>query len=415
MAAFADFSEDARGREVAMRSGATAYGWEIPRIRVREVEIHHVDLDAGYTPDDWSPDFAARTLDQISPFFRDNRDCPVGVLAATDGDGRWEVAARGPTLAGPRSALVGWLTGRTSGDGLVLDPPASCPGHHAGADGWRHSLGGVSYDGHVSPGGPPPTRELAALTITKVSVGPMDNNAYLLECRATGELLLVDAADDAATLLGLVGDGRWPPSSPPTGTGTTGRHWARWSTPPAPARPPAATTPRASRSRPTSRSPTATRVRVGEVALEVIHLVGHTPGSVALLYEDPAGHPHLFTGDSLFPGGVGRTTSPEDFASLIDDVETKVFGRLPDDTWFYPGHGNDSTLGAERPRAARVARPRLVTVSGRRALGACRAGRSARVSLSVPPQLSQRPVTAASSRSLAPRSPRAISSGRAER
>lgn len=127
MAAFADFSEDARSREVAMRSGATAYGWEIPRIRVREVELHHVDLDAGYTPDDWSPDFAARTLDQISPFFRDNRDCPVGVLAATDGDGRWEVASSGPTLAGPRSALVGWLTGRTSGDGLVLDPPGELP------------------------------------------------------------------------------------------------------------------------------------------------------------------------------------------------------------------------------------------------------------------------------------------------
>ena len=130
MAAFADFSADARDREVTLRSGATAYGWEIPGIRVREVEIHHVDLDAGYTPDDWSPDFAARTLDQLSPFFRDNRDCPVGVLAATDGDGRWEVAGdagRRPTLAGPRSALVGWLTGRTSGEGLVLDPPGELP------------------------------------------------------------------------------------------------------------------------------------------------------------------------------------------------------------------------------------------------------------------------------------------------
>ena len=89
--------------------------------------------------------------------------------------------------------------------------------------------------------------------------------------------------------------------------------------------------------------------RALEIPLSVIHLVGHTPGSVALLYEDPAGHPHLFTGDSLFPGGVGRTTSPADFASLVTDVETKLFGRLPDDTWFYPGHGNDSTLGAERP------------------------------------------------------------------
>ena len=51
----------------------------------------------------------------------------------------------------------------------------------------------------------------------------------------------------------------------------------------------------------------------------------------------------------LFPGGVGRTESPEDFASLIGDVEAKLFDRFDDDTWFYPGHGNDSKLGVERP------------------------------------------------------------------
>ena len=98
------------------------------------------------------------------------------------------------------------------------------------------------------------------------------------------------------------------------------------------------------------------------IALEVIHLVGHTPGSIALLYRDPAGFPHLFTGDSLFPGGVGNTRgNAGDFTSLIDDVETKLFDRLPDETWFYPGHGNDTTLGAERPVPRGVARPRLVT------------------------------------------------------
>jgi glyoxylase-like metal-dependent hydrolase (beta-lactamase superfamily II) len=91
------------------------------------------------------------------------------------------------------------------------------------------------------------------------------------------------------------------------------------------------------------------RVRVGSCELEVIGLVGHTPGSIALAYDDPDGIVHLFTGDSLFPGGVGKTHSPEDFASLIGDVEAKLFGRFDDDTWFYPGHGNDSTLGAERP------------------------------------------------------------------
>ena len=82
----------------------------------------------------------------------------------------------------------------------------------------------------------------------------------------------------------------------------------------------------------------------------MIHLVGHTPGSIALLYDDPVGTPHLFTGDSLFPGGVGNTFGDQTaFAQLIDEVETKIFERLPDETWFYPGHGDDSTLGAERP------------------------------------------------------------------
>jgi glyoxylase-like metal-dependent hydrolase (beta-lactamase superfamily II) len=54
--------------------------------------------------------------------------------------------------------------------------------------------------------------------------------------------------------------------------------------------------------------------------------------------------------DSLFPGGVGHTLNPQDFTSLINDVSERIFDVLPDDTWFYPGHGDDSTLGAERPK-----------------------------------------------------------------
>jgi glyoxylase-like metal-dependent hydrolase (beta-lactamase superfamily II) len=88
---------------------------------------------------------------------------------------------------------------------------------------------------------------------------------------------------------------------------------------------------------------------VGELSLEIIALRGHTPGSVAVLYREPEGIPHLFTGDSLFPGGVGKTWSPEDFVSLLDDVTNRIFDVLPDETWFYPGHGDDSTIGAERP------------------------------------------------------------------
>ena len=91
-------------------------------------------------------------------------------------------------------------------------------------------------------------------------------------------------------------------------------------------------------------------IPVGSCSLRVIRLTGHTPGSIALVYDDGSGTPHLFTGDSLFPGGVGNTRgNAENFRQLLDDVELKLFGTLPDETWFYPGHGNDSTLGAERP------------------------------------------------------------------
>jgi glyoxylase-like metal-dependent hydrolase (beta-lactamase superfamily II) len=52
--------------------------------------------------------------------------------------------------------------------------------------------------------------------------------------------------------------------------------------------------------------------------------------------------------DTLFPGSVGKTTSPEDFTSLLDDVHSRLFDVLPDDTWFYPGHSDDSTLGEQK-------------------------------------------------------------------
>ena len=69
---------------------------------------------------------------------------------------------------------------------------------------------------------------------------------------------------------------------------------------------------------------------------------------MALHYAPDGGH--LFTGDSLFPGGVGNTEQdPKRFATLIDDVERKLFDPFPDSTWVYPGHGADTTLGTERP------------------------------------------------------------------
>jgi len=192
--------------------------------------------------------------------------------------------------------------------------------------------------------------ELPDLTITKVSVGPMDNNAYLLRCRATGEQVLIDAANEPDRLLALVGDAGL------ARVVTTHRHADHWQGLGAVL----AATGARTVAHPDDAAALPVRVDepvvdgdtvpVGICRLEVIHVVGHTPGSIALLYRDPSGSPHLFTGDSLFPGGVGNTFgSASNFASLIHDVETKLFDRLPDKTRVYPGHGADTTLGRERP------------------------------------------------------------------
>ncbi|BBH15857.1 hydrolase [Nocardioides baekrokdamisoli] len=209
----------------------------------------------------------------------------------------------------------------------------------------------MSYTGEVKPGGPADVRTLAQLEITKVAVDPtMSNNCYVLRCRRTGEALLIDAADEPTTLAPLL-DGV-------TAIITTHQHWDHHRALPALAdgreilagEPDADAITAATDVPVTRRLSQGDRVHVGECALEVIAVRGHTPGSIALLYQDPDGSPHLWTGDSLFPGGVGATFGDEAaFQELITDVEERIFQRLPDDTWFYPGHGNDSTLGTERP------------------------------------------------------------------
>lgn len=206
----------------------------------------------------------------------------------------------------------------------------------------------MTYSGQVTVGGPADVHELKDLMITKIAVGPMDNNAYLLRCRATDEQLLIDAANEADTLLGMIGDDGI------ASVVTTHQHGDHWQ---ALAAVVAATHARTYAGRDDADGiPVPTDVpvddgdviRVGHVELTARHLVGHTPGSIALVYDDPHGHPHVFTGDCLFPGGPGRTTRPQDFESLMSGLEAKVF-VLPDETWIYPGHGNDTTLGAERP------------------------------------------------------------------
>ncbi|MGY1805271.1 MBL fold metallo-hydrolase [Blastococcus sp. SYSU D00922] len=211
--------------------------------------------------------------------------------------------------------------------------------------------GDRAYTGDVEVGGPADVRELPGLTITKLAVSEMANNAYLLRSTATGEGLLIDAAADPQALLALIGDGGVRTVV------TTHGHWDHHRALPEVAEATGAVTVAGTADAadlpvPVQRTVEhGDTVNVGDQVLEVVHLRGHTPGSIALVWRGPddAGV-HVFTGDSLFPGGVGNTQKdPERFASLIEDVERRLFDVLPDETWVYPGHGKDTTLGAERP------------------------------------------------------------------
>jgi glyoxylase-like metal-dependent hydrolase (beta-lactamase superfamily II) len=215
----------------------------------------------------------------------------------------------------------------------------------------------MAYTGTVTPGGPSDLRETSTLAIRKASVSTMHNNCYLLTCRTTGEQLLIDAADDAPRLLELIREGA--PDGRLTTVVTTHQHWDHHRALPQVVEATGARTVAGEEDADHLPVPVDVRLRhadfvtVGDVSLDVVHLRGHTPGSVALVHRDPDGSTHAFTGDSLFPGGVGNTQGDADrFASLIEDVERRLFDVLPDDTWVYPGHGADTTLGAERPHLA---------------------------------------------------------------
>ena len=209
-----------------------------------------------------------------------------------------------------------------------------------------------NYTGHVDPG-TVARRTLPRATILKASVGPMDNNAYLVTCSATGETLLVDAANDADVLIDLVRE--YAPKL--SLIVTSHQHFDHWQALEAVA---AATgAPTAANEidagplpvRPDRLLANGDTVQIGELKFDVIHLRGHTPGSIALALDGTAtgGVTQLFTGDCLFPGGVGKTWQPGEFTQLLDDVTSRVFDVYPDSTVIYPGHGDDTVLGAERP------------------------------------------------------------------
>ena len=222
----------------------------------------------------------------------------------------------------------------------------------------------MPYTGRVVPGGPTDIRRLDRATIRKMSVSEMHNNVYLFTCNATGEQLLVDAADDPHRCLLLVREG----------TGgldhlvTTHRHWDHVRALEEVARQTGATTyagvddADALPVAPDVRLRHGDVVTVGELELDVIHLRGHTPGSVALSWADPdGGGTHLFTGDSLFPGGVGNTQTR---AELRLALPRRRRARLRHPRRRHlvlprPRRRLDDRRGAPAPRG--VARARLVT------------------------------------------------------
>lgn len=196
------------------------------------------------------------------------------------------------------------------------------------------------------------TTRVDDVELVEASVGHMDNNAYLLARAGVG--ILIDAAAEPERLLALI-DERCPAGLPLIIT--THRHADHVGA--------LGEVARATGARVVAGADDAADiarqagidvapVHAGDalgipgVSLDVIPLVGHTPGGIALVWR-PSGPVRLFTGDSLFPGGPGKTTSPRDFASLMDDLESRIFDVFDDDAIVYPGHGDDTTLGAERP------------------------------------------------------------------
>ncbi len=210
-----------------------------------------------------------------------------------------------------------------------------------------------TYTGHVESQ-TAARRTLPGVTIIKMSVGPMDNNVYLVTCSDTGETLLIDAANDPELLVALVAV-----HAPKLDLiVTTHQHFDHWQALEAVAAATGAPTAvhqldaEALPVKPDRFLAGGDAIVIGELTFDVIHLRGHTPGSVALALR-PDGERtavQLFSGDCLFPGGPGRTTNVTEFQSLMDDLESRVFGVYGDDTVVYPGHGDDTALGEERPR-----------------------------------------------------------------
>lgn len=201
----------------------------------------------------------------------------------------------------------------------------------------------------VTSGGPAHRyRGTGPLTVLKIPAGGrLKNNAYLVADEEAGEAVLVDAANDPDRLLAEVGRRRL------VGVVTTHGHQdhvgalvavveatGAWHA----AHPADAALMPVPVTRPVTHGD---RLRVGGYEVEILHLPGHTPGSVAVVLA----HGQVLTGDALFPGGVGATGSAATFASALAAAEEHVLSRPPE-TRISPGHGDDTLVGRELPQVA---------------------------------------------------------------
>ena len=200
--------------------------------------------------------------------------------------------------------------------------------------------------------------DLPALTIRSISVSEMDNNVYLLTAKESGAQLLIDAADDLPAIQQLLADGAADTSAAPRLAliATTHQHWDHVRALKELVAATGARTAAGADDADALPVPVDVRLSHGDVGnfegfdVTAVHLRGHTPGSIAFVYQDPEGPAHIFSGDSLFPGGVGNTQKdPERFNQLLSDVTERLFGAYPDTAVVHPGHGKPTTLGAERP------------------------------------------------------------------
>ena len=182
--------------------------------------------------------------------------------------------------------------------------------------------------------------------VHKLVVGPYDNNVFVIRCRETGDAVLIDAANEHEKLLELC-----------TQLGVrrvleTHGHWDHIQAIPAMREAgyevavTAADAPRLKDVGYDVFIDDAEVIEVGNLRLLAIHNPGHTEGSISFAVADT---PLLFTGDTLFPGGPGNTAlDGGDFATIIQSIDNKLF-TFPPDTIVLPGHGLDTTIGAERP------------------------------------------------------------------